>query len=173
MRSSDSGAKLHQLNWRRPQIDNNYPAALFDTNLDVSLSIKPGEVKKRDYKKSTEESRTFVRGLSDNDWNRLLVIAANSQKSLCMRPHYFAPKDRRFLQALRIKDGTLNTFPAKGFIHVFSPRLNKNMEIPFDVVGTVAVKNNAECIDKIKQMANIKTALFFEPPKDSIPLRVP
>jgi len=155
------------------KLKNDYPGALFDKNLDVGISIKPGEVKKRDYKKLTEEVRTFVRNLSDDDWNRLVVIAAGNQRSLCMRPIYFSPKDRRFLQGLRITDDTLNTFPVKGFIHAFSPQLNINIEIPFDVVGAVAIKNNDECINKIKKMTNIETDFFWVPPEGSVPFKIP
>jgi ribosomal protein L40E len=155
----------------KQQLKLDYEGALFDTNLDVGLSLKPGEVKTRNYKKATEEIRTFVRNLPKNEWNRLVFLAAGNQRSQCMRPIFFSPKDRRFIQGLR--NDAFNTFPVKGFIQVFSPRLKKNVEIPFEVVGTIAIKNNDECLRIIKKLADFETSPFSVPPEGSVPLKVP
>jgi hypothetical protein len=128
---------------------------LFDTNQTVEVKIKPGEIITKDPLEGKDiVGMLFIHGKQEKEWHRLILMAGLHRKSPCIRTVFFSPNDRRYKQLLRAFTDPLNTFPARGSIHVFSPRFQKSIAIPIKLVGTVIIRKTDECEEKIERWIN-------------------
>ena len=48
----------------------------------------------------------------------------------------------------------LNSFAGRATIHAFSPKLNKIVEFPFEINGTVAINKEKKCTETIERWMN-------------------
>lgn len=123
----------------------------FDTNEDVGIVIKPGEVVKYIFDKDIPEGMSYVHGRTQDDWLQIVFIASANKKSSCIRPVFYSLNDRRFKQMKDNAGFGLNTFPAKAVISAFSPQTGKMIEFPFKAVGTIVINQEKKCTEKIEQ----------------------
>ncbi len=135
-------------------LELNINVDFFDTNEDLGLIIKPGQVIKHNFEIDIPEGMTFVRDREKKEWDQIVYIAGLNKKSSCIRPVFFSPNDRRYLQLQKAYSNRLNTFPGQGSIHAFSPELDRTVEFPFKIVGTVVISKSAECTEKIERWIN-------------------
>jgi len=127
---------------------------LFDTNQDIVIIIKPGQVIKHTIQTTIPENLSFVHGKSKKEWDQIIFIAGLNKKSSVIRPVFFSINDRRYQQMQQsYKDG-LNTFPGEGTIYAYSPRLKKMITFPFKILGTVAISSEKEFTEKLNRWIN-------------------
>jgi hypothetical protein len=136
------------------KLENDFVLDFFDTNEDVGVIIKPGQVIKHNFKKDIPEGMSFVHGRKKEDWHQIIFIAGLNKKSSCIRPIFFSNNDRRFKQIQKSLSDDLNTFAGKATICAFSPQLDKIVEFPFEITGTVVINKNEKCIEKIERWIN-------------------
>lgn len=136
------------------ELNSDFSSDPFDTNEDVGTVLKPGEILKFDFEKNIPKGMSFVHGKNSDDWLQIVLIAGMNKKSNCISPVFFSLNDRRFKQMRDNAEFDLNIFPAKATISAFSPQTGREIELPFEVAGTVAISQNKECTDRIQRWIN-------------------
>lgn len=123
-------------------------AKCINSNEDVGVSIKPGEVIKRNFDINFPKNFYAVAGQGMEEWNQTLNTAICHRRSTCIQPLFFDPADRRYKQlqqTAKLSGTVLNTFPLEVNIHAYSPRLREEIIFPFDITGVVIKSNEIEC----------------------------
>lgn len=127
---------------------------LFDTNQDIGLSIRPGQVINYTIETTVPNNLSYVHGKSEKDWDRIVLIAGLNKKSKIIRPIFLLKNDRRYKQMQRTFKGGLNTFPGEGTIYAYSPKLKATITFPFNIIGTIAVRNEERVTERIDRWIN-------------------
>lgn len=136
------------------KVEESHLLDSFDTNQDIGIIVKPGQVIKHKFEINIPQNLSFVHGKSKKEWDQLVFIAEINKKSSVIRAIFFSPNDSRYKQLQRaFKDG-LNTFPGEGTIYAYSPILKKNITFPFKLFGTVVISHEDEFKSRLNRWLN-------------------
>lgn len=124
----------------------------FHTNRAISKNIKKGEILTEKFERITPTGLTYVNGYSKDEFEKLIVIASVNKRSDFINTVFFSSNDRRLLQIKEFHRESLNTFPAKGSIVIYSPLKKKMFDIPFEVVGTITMSQEENFQKEIQSL---------------------
>lgn len=122
----------------------------FHTNKAISKTVKKGEILTFKFDRVVPDGLTYTTGYTEEQFDKLIVVAAANYRSEFISAVIFSKNDRRFLQLKEYHKESLNTFPVKASVHVYSAVRKKVVDFQFDAVGTITLSKDPNILKEIK-----------------------